>query len=488
MKSVTNLNLWQNTDTVTKWFKNSNKTNAKFLKFDIVDFYPTISEELLSKAINFAKSHIDISEPDLEIIKHCRSSLLFNEGKTWTKKNGLFDVTMGSYDGAETCEIVGIYLLHKIAKIIPQDQAGLYRDDGLAMIPKASGPKMDRLRKDIIKLFQSEGLKITCESNIIETDYLELTMNIGTGKYFPYRKPNDKPQYINTESNHPPNVVKQIPITISQRLSRISSDEGEFNKVKDDYQKALLDSGHAATLKYENTGEDSLINPKRKRRRNIIWFNPPYNKELKTKLGHKFLRLIEKHFTKTHKYHKIFNKNSIKLSYSCTPNVSMILKNSNHQKLKKFEDETDASNTTEQKCNCRIKQNCPLNGRCLEESLNYEAEVVTPQEKFHYIGLTEGPFKDRWHMHNTSFNHIEYKSSTALSKKVWDLKDKNIAFKITWKIKRKAKAYSGGKTCDLCLSEKHLILKSKSKNLLNSKNELISKCRHTNKYMLKRKL
>ena len=117
---------------------------------------------------------------------------------------------------------------------------------------------MDRLRKDIILLFKLESLKITCETNIIETDYLELTMNIKTGKYFPFRKPNDKPQYIHTESNHPPTVVKQIPSTISQRLSRISSDEAEFNKIKDDYQKALSDSGHVAILKYENIGENSL--------------------------------------------------------------------------------------------------------------------------------------------------------------------------------------------------------------------------------------
>ena len=65
----------------------------------------------------------------------------------------------------------------------------------------------------------------------------------------------------------------------------------------------------------------------------------------------------------------------------------MMLKNFNHQKLKKFEKESDVSNTTEQKCNCRNKQNCPLNVRRLEHSLNYEAELSTPVKKFQYIGF-----------------------------------------------------------------------------------------------------
>ena len=107
-------------------------------------------------------------------------------------------------------------------------------------------------------------------------------MNIRTSKYYPYKKPNNELQYIHTSSNHPPNVIKQIPVAISQRLSKISSDETEFSKVKYEYEKALLDSGHTANLKYEPPEENTATNTRRKRRRNIIWFNPPYNKELKT--------------------------------------------------------------------------------------------------------------------------------------------------------------------------------------------------------------
>ena len=72
-----------------------------------------------------------------EIIKHARKSVLFNDdGKPWTKKdsNSLFDVTMGSYDGAEICELVGLFILNKLAQKFGKENIGLYRDDGLAIM------------------------------------------------------------------------------------------------------------------------------------------------------------------------------------------------------------------------------------------------------------------------------------------------------------------------------------------------------------------
>ena len=67
---------------------------------------------------------------------------------------------MGSLDGAETSEIIGIYLLGKIKKIIPQQQLGLYRDDGLAVINNTNAQKLDKLMKDLHELFKQEQLKI----------------------------------------------------------------------------------------------------------------------------------------------------------------------------------------------------------------------------------------------------------------------------------------------------------------------------------------
>ena len=57
------------------------------------------------------------------------------------------------------------------------------------------------------------------------------------------------------------------------------------------------------------------------RKRNIIWFNPPFNKNVATKIGRYFLNLLDKHFPQDHKFHNIFTRNNIKVSYSCMPNI-----------------------------------------------------------------------------------------------------------------------------------------------------------------------
>ena len=113
-----NYNQWRNTSTVINWFKDiPEKQRHRFIKFDICDFYPSISEELVDKAIAFAILHTDVSEEEVRVAKHARQSLLFSGNVEWTKKNtsnDLFDVTMGSFDGAELCELVGLYLLDKL--------------------------------------------------------------------------------------------------------------------------------------------------------------------------------------------------------------------------------------------------------------------------------------------------------------------------------------------------------------------------------------
>ena len=61
---------------------------------------------------------------------------------------------MGSYDGAETCELVGIYILHKLADRIKKEDTGLYRDDGLILLREHNGRQIDKARKDITKIFR----------------------------------------------------------------------------------------------------------------------------------------------------------------------------------------------------------------------------------------------------------------------------------------------------------------------------------------------
>ena len=96
---------------------------------------------------------------------------------------------MGSYDGAEICELVGLYLPEELTNIKPKESVGLCRDDGVAILPNTSGPKTERLKKKIKKLFKNNKLRITIEAGMHQTDFLDVTFNANTGKYWPFRKP-----------------------------------------------------------------------------------------------------------------------------------------------------------------------------------------------------------------------------------------------------------------------------------------------------------
>ena len=138
------------------------------IKFDIVEFYASISDELLNRPISFARSITTIIDSFINIIHHSRKSLLFGKTSARVKKgnNFLFDFTMGPYNGAEICELVGLYLLNRLSTVIDKISVGLCRDDGLAAISNTNGPKLDRNRKDIIayysrkKDFQSQSKQI----------------------------------------------------------------------------------------------------------------------------------------------------------------------------------------------------------------------------------------------------------------------------------------------------------------------------------------
>ena len=95
-----------------------------------------MTKDLLTKCLKFAAEKVQISNDDKKVIYHARKSLLFNEGGTWMKKDGLFDVTMGAYDSAEVCELVGTFLLDKISEKYDKSSVDLYRDDGLSVFFK----------------------------------------------------------------------------------------------------------------------------------------------------------------------------------------------------------------------------------------------------------------------------------------------------------------------------------------------------------------
>ena len=94
---IIKVNEWKNTASVINWFKKIQRKNShKFLMFDIKDFYPSIKESLLIKALEIAKQHAAIKFEDRETNFYARKSLLYNEGEPWIKKqSNNFDVYTG---------------------------------------------------------------------------------------------------------------------------------------------------------------------------------------------------------------------------------------------------------------------------------------------------------------------------------------------------------------------------------------------------------
>ncbi|XP_067937138.1 uncharacterized protein [Watersipora subatra] len=439
IKSSTQINQWRNT--ADAWFKEiPNKSRHTFISFDVIEFYPSISEKLLLSALKFAAGYTTITERDKAIILHTKKSILYNNGQPWGKKTSqnLFDVTMGCFDGAETCELVGAYILYQISKKY-KNKFGLYRDDGLGAL-NATPRQVDNIKKDLCAIFGSHDLRILIEANRKIVNFLDVTLNLENGKYEPYTKPNTTITYVHKDSNHPPNIIKNIPLAINKRLSEISSDGNAFSKAVPIYQEALEKSGYQHKLEFSSPKAIPLKARNRQRKRNTIWYNPPYSNTVHTNIGKTFFKLIDEEFSTDHKLHKIFNRNIIKLSYSCMNNVKQAI-NSHNQKLLSL----NHQETTNPGCNCRNKNTCPLPDNCLAKSVIYQASVTTTDNNkpvTTYVGLTENSFKTRYNLHKSTFNDISKRYSTELSSYIWELKESSTDYNIAWKILSHAKPYS----------------------------------------------
>ena len=481
LRVATRSNQWQNTATVLRWFNSiTHKAQMSFFKFDIVSFYPSISEKLLRESLAWAGTLIEIPIEQINTILHCRRSFLFFNQEPWVKKEDPeFDCGMGSLDSAEVCELIGLFILSKLELIIPREHIGLYRDDGLAVV-NLPGPQLDRLRKEVINIFSSHGLSITVEAGIKITDFLDVSLNLENGEYRPYRKDAKPPVYIQKASNHPPNITKQLPDMIGKRISSISYSKEVFDSEAAVYNTALKNSGYLESIRYSSPTAASS-RKSRKRRREVLWFNPPWNSAVATNVAAKFLRLVDKHFNKESPLHRYFNRHTIKVSYSCMPNMASIISGHNRKVSGLVE------KPVEMGCNCRGgKEICMLQGSCQTSNLIYKCVVSSTHDSKEYIGLTSNTFKQRYSSHKASFTHRKLSSSTALSTYIWDLKDREIPHTSTWSILKRAPPYSREtKMCQLCLTEKTLICLADHHSSLNKRNEIMSKCRHRAKHLLK---
>ena len=175
---------------------------------------------------------------------------------------------MGSYNGAELCEFIGIYLLSQLCIIISKNDFRLYRDRGLMMQKYINGQQKDQLRKKIMKTFKETGFKIDIETNLKVVNFLDMTFNLMNDSCKPYKKSNNTLLYINKISNHPPQIIKKLSKTINDRLCRNSSNAEILNASKIEYEAALKYSGYKnVDFKYNLVNKN---NNKQNRQRNIL--------------------------------------------------------------------------------------------------------------------------------------------------------------------------------------------------------------------------
>ena len=164
------------------------------------------------------------------------------------------------------------------------------------------------------------------------------------------------------------------------------------------------------------------------------------------------------------------------------PNFEAHVKSHNHNVI----EPKDRCNVD--KCNCRNKNECPLKGNCLIKNVVYRGNITTANKKHenNYVGMTENDFKGRERYHHYTFQHEDKKTSSQLANYVWDLKTKkNVDASVQYSVLAKTKPYkNGSKRCPLCLEEKfHIIFQPFKK--VNQRSELVSKCRHENKFYIK---
>ena len=132
------------------------------------------------------------------------------------------------------------------------------------------------------------NIYISISANLKICNFLDFTLNLTVGTYYPSRKPNNETLYIDTNCNHPPTIIKHLPAAIGRRISDISSNKELFNKAKPHYESSLKRSGHDEILTYterKKPAAHTAQNSRKNRQRNVIWFNPPYSMNVQTNIG-----------------------------------------------------------------------------------------------------------------------------------------------------------------------------------------------------------
>ena len=296
---------------------------------------------------------------------------------------------------------------------------------------------------------------------------------------------------MNAGSNHPPNILRNIPIGINKRLSEISANQEVFDLAAPLYQAELDRCGYSHKLKYIPPEDNHQANKKNKKNKNknknrITWFNPPYSLDVETNVGRLFLELVDTHFPPGHVLRSIMNRNCVKVSYRCLPNIGSHVSKHNSKLLKQ---ENETQKAPPPKCNCQKsrKKDCPIPGACNQKGVIYEATVTSDggRNTQTYTGLAKN-FKSRYSKHKTSLEKPTPKNSTTLSTHFLKEKAAGRNPVVSWRfLKTNIPSFNPVTgTCKLCISEKFHILFKPESATLNSKSEIFTSCRHKKSELL----
>ena len=204
---------------------------------------------------------------------------------------------MAGYDSAQIANLVGLYILDTLSRIVDPIQLGLYHNDGILYITNSDGSKCSSTQKKIIRTFKFFGFKMEISSNIKVANFLDVTLNLFDNSYRPFLKTDEYPPYIYVNSNHPNSIIKQLPKAVNTRISRLSSNKKLFHESSRMCIEALKNSGIKEVCTYlepkmpnniinnnkldmnkENTNCNDKVNCRKNRKRKITWFNPTFCK------------------------------------------------------------------------------------------------------------------------------------------------------------------------------------------------------------------
>ena len=134
------------------------------------------------------------------------------------------------------------------------------------------------------------------------------------------------------------------------------------------------------------------------------------------------------------------------------------------------------------KCNCINKPDCPLSNQCQIMNIIYKVNITSNLRNYNgkiYYRTSEGTFNQRYENHKKSFNHKNHRTDTELSKEYWGLKKLEAQPQVQFYISQRCRPT---KRTGFMLNEKLFIIEHQGNDLLNQRNELISKCRPKNKF------